>query len=73
MPLAAATFEILVNGEPFEVVAGSTVADVLALRGLVGQRIAVERNGAIVPRSRHANTSFAPDDRVEIVVAVGGG
>jgi len=73
MPLAADAFAILVNGEPVEVAAGCTVSDVLVARGLAGQRVAVERNGAIVPRSRHAETSFAPHDRVEIVVAVGGG
>jgi sulfur carrier protein len=35
--------------------------------------VAVERNGAIVPRSRHADTLLAAGDRIEIVVAVGGG
>ncbi|MBL8406345.1 MAG: sulfur carrier protein ThiS, partial [Candidatus Accumulibacter sp.] len=38
-----------------------------------GKRIAVERNGEIVPRSRHGETMLADGDRVEIVVAVGGG
>ena len=40
---------------------------------LEGKRIAVERNGDIVPRSLHAQTPIAPGDRVEVVVAVGGG
>ena len=35
--------------------------------------LAVERNGDIVPRGRHAETWLADGDRVEIVVAVGGG
>ncbi|MEI2740165.1 MAG: sulfur carrier protein ThiS [Chitinophagaceae bacterium] len=38
-----------------------------------GKRIAVERNGEIVPRGRHAETVLADGDRIEIVVAVGGG
>jgi sulfur carrier protein len=40
---------------------------------LAGKKIAVERNGEIVPRSAHANTVVADGDRLEVVVAVGGG
>ena len=50
-----------------------TVADLVRELCLEGKRIAVERNGAIVPRSRYAETSVAPGDRLEIVGAVGGG
>ncbi|OYW26024.1 MAG: thiamine biosynthesis protein ThiS [Hydrogenophilales bacterium 12-63-5] len=35
--------------------------------------MAIERNGEIVPKSRHANTQLVSGDRLEIVVAVGGG
>jgi sulfur carrier protein len=40
---------------------------------LAGKRVAVERNGDIVPRGLHAATELADGDRLEIVVAVGGG
>ena len=40
---------------------------------LVGKRVAIERNGEIVPRSRHADEMVNDGDRLEIVVAVGGG
>jgi len=50
-----------------------TVADLVRELCLEGKRIAVERNGAIVPRSRYADTSVAPGDKLEIVGAVGGG
>ena len=40
---------------------------------LAGRKIAVERNGEIVPKSAHADTLVADGDRLEIVVAVGGG
>ena len=63
---------LTVNGEPVGMAPG-TVADLVAARGLGGKRIAVERNGAIVPRSAHASTALADGDRIEIVVAVGGG
>ena len=38
-----------------------------------GKRVAVERNGEIVPKSRHADTLLASGDRIEVVRAVGGG
>jgi sulfur carrier protein len=41
--------------------------------GLAGKRIAIERNGEIVPRSRFEQAAVADGDRLEIVVAVGGG
>ena len=65
--------QVLVNGEAQQMTAGASVASLLADRGLAGKRIAVELNGAIVPRSRHASTSLHEADRLEIVVAVGGG
>lgn len=50
-----------------------SISELVASLGFAGKRIAVERNTEIVPRSRHANTPLAAGDRVEIVVAVGGG
>ena len=40
---------------------------------LAGKRVAIERNGEIVPRSQYAAVELMADDRLEIVVAVGGG
>jgi sulfur carrier protein len=62
-----------VNGELrcFDVV--PTVIALLGQLGLAGKRVAVELNGEIVPRSRHAAQALAEGDRLEIVVAVGGG
>ncbi|MFO1300044.1 MAG: sulfur carrier protein ThiS [Burkholderiaceae bacterium] len=64
---------IVVNGDPRRLPTPGTVAALLAELGLTGRRIAVERNGEIVPRSRHDTETLTPGDRVEIVVAVGGG
>lgn len=64
--------ELTINGTP-QRLAAATVADALRELALAGKRIAVERNGEIVPRSRHADTPLADGDRLEIVVAVGGG
>jgi sulfur carrier protein len=49
------------------------VADLVERLGMSGKKIAVERNGEIVPKSVHARTPLAEGDKVEIVVAVGGG
>jgi sulfur carrier protein len=63
-----------VNGVTTEIAAtASTVEAVVLALGLAGKRIAVEKNGEIVPRSRYATTPVAPGDRLEIVGAVGGG
>ena len=65
--------DIIINGEPQQLPASLSVADLLQERGLAGKRVAVERNGEIVAKSRHAATLLAAGDRIEIVVAVGGG
>jgi len=65
--------EISLNGEPRHFPAPLTVAALIETLGYVGKRIAVERNGEIVPRGRHAEVTLADGDRLEIVVAVGGG
>lgn len=64
--------QIELNGEPLEL-APCTLNQLLESRGWLGKRIAVERNGEIVPRSLHASTHVLPGDCFEIVVAVGGG
>lgn len=64
---------LTINGAVEQLPQPMTVADLLAARQLAGKRVAVERNGEIVPRSQHAETWLAAGDRIEIVVAVGGG
>jgi thiamine biosynthesis protein ThiS len=64
---------IVVNGAKRELASESSVADLVHDLALAGKRIAVELNGAIVPRSRYAETRVSAGDRVEIVGAVGGG
>ena len=64
---------IFLNGESTPVPGIGTVAQLLQLQGLAERRVAVEVNGAIVPRSAHATQPLHDDDRVEIVHALGGG
>lgn len=65
--------KILVNGTITEIADGSCMADLIAHLSLTGQRFAVEVNAELVPRSAFASHRLAPDDRVEIIQAVGGG
>ncbi len=64
---------VAVNGQRRQLPSQITVAQLLAQIDVSGKRVAVERNGDIVPRSLHASTLLADGDRLEIVVAVGGG
>ncbi len=63
---------IRLNGEPFESGA-ATLAELVVRQGWQGKRIAIERNGTIVPKSLYAATQLLPSDTLEVVVAVGGG
>ncbi len=65
--------DIVINGEPRSIAAGTTLQALLEAEGLAGRRVAVEVNGEIVPRGRHAGHALAAGDRVEIVHALGGG
>lgn len=69
----ATTPFIQLNGQPHPFEPGQTVADLVGALAMTGKRIAVERNGDIVPKARHADTRLEAGDRIEIVVAVGGG
>ena len=65
--------KITINGESRQFSAPLSVATLVEVLGFTGKRIAVERNGEIVARGRHAEVELAAGDRIEIVVAVGGG
>lgn len=65
--------QIIVNGNPTEIPDGTRMAGLIELLELKGQRLAVEINEELVPRSRFDAHLLAADDRVEIIHAVGGG
>lgn len=67
------TLHIRLNGETRPLPAGSTLAALLAELGLTERRVAVEVNGDIIPRGRHAEHVLQDADTVEIVHALGGG
>ena len=63
---------VKVNGEPLYI-AGKTLADYLATTNYDMKRIAVERNGDIVPKAQYSETVLQDGDSIEIVSFVGGG
>jgi sulfur carrier protein len=79
--------QLIVNGQPQCIPASDraeaqdddsservlNISQLLEHMGLQGKRIAVERNGEIVPRSKFDQPMLVCGDRLEIVVAVGGG
>ncbi len=68
----SAALDLTVNGEPRRSAAATIAALVLEL-GLKPEKVAVERNGIIVPRSTLGEAPLAAGDVLEIVHFVGGG
>ena len=64
---------LIINGQPRSFPGPLNVASLVEQLELQGKRIALERNGEIVPRSKFAAMELSDGDALEIVVAVGGG
>ena len=66
---------VLCNGDPVEVEAGATVAQLLDRMGVEpdARGIAVAVDGEVVPRGRWADVRLVADARVEVVTAIQGG
>jgi thiamine biosynthesis protein ThiS len=64
---------IFVNGAERQLPQSISISDLIEDMGMTGKRVALERNGEIVPRSTFAIQQLAEGDKLEIVVAVGGG
>ena len=69
----SAPIRVTLNGASREFPAPLTFSQLLQELALPGGRLAIERNGEIVPRSRFGDSLLADGDRVEVVIAVGGG
>jgi len=66
--------QLTINGNPREFKQATlTVSELVVTLGLEGKRLAIERNGEIIPRSLFPETSLSAGDKLEIVGAVGGG
>jgi sulfur carrier protein len=67
------SFEVIANGRPFEVSAGTTVEAFIHLRGLDPAYVIVEANGEPLERARYGDVLLREGDRLELVRAVAGG
>ena len=65
--------KVMVNGAHEEVDPGLTVAQLVAARADDRRRVAVARNGEVVPRSAWDTTRLADGDAVEVLAPVAGG
>lgn len=65
--------QLIINGQPQQFDSLLSLQQLLERMALQNKRIAVERNGEIVPRSQFAEQILTNGDQLEIVVAVGGG
>ena len=65
--------EIFVNGQARQMAGELSVAQLLAEMGIAQQRMAVELNREIVPRSAYDARRLKPGDCLEMIRAVGGG
>ena len=65
--------KIFLNGEAFDLAEMGTVQQLLQQLSLEQQRVAVEVNQTIVPRSQYSQHQLSGEDCVEIVAAIGGG
>ena len=65
--------QVTVNGQAHRFEPPVNVRDLLERLQMAGKKVAVERNGEIVPKGLHRDTLVEHGDALEIVVAVGGG
>tara|TARA_B100000767_G_scaffold105083_1_gene100861 strand:- start:413 stop:613 length:201 start_codon:yes stop_codon:yes gene_type:complete len=65
--------KILVNGEKILLPEDSSIEGLIVHLGYQNQRIAIEINESIIPKSNHSTFLLQNLDKVEIINAVGGG
>ena len=65
--------KIQLNGDPYEVINGTNLNELLNKLKLQKNKIAIEVNGEIIEKSKYPNLILSRDDKVEIVHFIGGG
>ncbi len=65
--------QVTINGATRQIPQHFNLSQLLEEMQLAGKRVAIERNGEIVPRSQYTAVELLHNDQLEIVVAVGGG
>ena len=65
--------KIQLNGDPYEVISGTNLNELLNKLKLKKNKIAIEVNGEIIEKSKYPNLILRRNDKVEIVHFIGGG
>lgn len=65
--------QVIVDGDPLELADSTTVADIVLRQVADARRVAVARNGEVVPRSAWPTARLADGDAVEVLVPTAGG
>ncbi|SFL80662.1 sulfur carrier protein ThiS [Geodermatophilus ruber] len=65
--------QVTINGEPTQLAEDATVADLVAERSDGHGRVAVARNGDVVPRSTWTTTRLTAGDSLEVLAPTAGG
>ena len=65
--------KIQLNGDPYEVINGTNLNELLNKLKLQKNKIAIEVNGEIIEKSKYPNLILRRDEKVEIVHFIGGG
>tara|TARA_B100000965_G_scaffold387248_1_gene390371 strand:- start:180 stop:398 length:219 start_codon:yes stop_codon:yes gene_type:complete len=65
--------KIQLNGDPYEIVNGTNLNELLNKLKIQKNKVAVEVNGVIVEKNKYLNLILNKDDKVEIVHFIGGG
>lgn len=65
--------QLMINGQSQNFDGPMTLKQLIECLSLQNKRIAIERNGEIVPRSKFSEQILSEGDQLEIIVAVGGG
>ena len=65
--------KIQLNGRNFKIVQKLTIKQLLSKHKLNENRIAIELNGSILPKSKFKKTFLKNKDKIEIVHFIGGG
>ena len=71
--LSSSMIQLTINGQPRQFESPINVTQLIDHLALHGKRIAIERNGEIIPRSQFSEQILIHGDQLEVVVAVGGG
>ena len=71
--MQVSTIQVTVNGVTTDVTEATTVAGLVAAHSDEHRRVAVARNGEVVPRSQWEVTRLAAGDRLEVLAPTAGG